>query len=78
MMRRLIIQADADLLDRARRRAAERGVSMAQVVREALEVALGDKRQPDILSIGKFRSDTGDLSERASNDEYVPPPWRSS
>ena len=77
MMSRLIIQAEEELLDRARRRAAERGVSIAQVVRDALEAALEDDGPPIPRHFGKFNSGTTDTSERASNDEYVPPPWRS-
>ena len=77
-MKRLMIQADEDLLERARRRAAERGVSIAQIVREALERELGDQRQPEPLSLGKYRSRAGDLARRASDGEYEPPPWRSS
>ena len=77
-MRRLIIQANDELLERARRRAAARGVSIAQVVRDALEKELGDERPPEPLSLGKYRSGSGDLSRRASEDEYEPTSWRSS
>ena len=77
-MRRLTIRVDEDFLDRVRRRAADRSVSLPQVVRDALEAELGRKRQPDPLSIDRFSSGSGDLSVRASNDEYVPPPYRSS
>ena len=76
-MSRLIIQADDDLLERTRRRAAERGVSIAQVVRDALEVELADGR-PLPRIIGKYRSGTSDSSRLASEEGYVPPPWRSS
>jgi hypothetical protein len=76
-MSRFIIQADEELLERTRRRAAERGVSIAQVVRDALEAELGASRIPEPRIVGKYRSGTGDLSRRASDDEYVPPPWRS-
>ena len=76
-MTRLIIQAEEELLDRARRRAAERGVSIAQVVRDALEQALANDGQPIPRNLGKFSSGTTDTSERASNGEYMPPPWRS-
>lgn len=77
-MRRIMIQADDALLRKARRVAARRGVSIAQLVRDALTRELGDERQPVPLSSGKFRSRTGDLSERASRDEFEPDPWRSS
>lgn len=78
MMRRLIIQADEELLERARHHAAERGVSVAQVVRDALERELGVAYQPEPLSLGRYRSGQGDLARRASEEEYEPPPWRSS
>lgn len=77
-MKRLMIQADEELLERARRRAAERGVSIAQVVRDALENELGVHAQPEPLSLGRYRSGAGDLALRASDGEYEPPPWRSS
>ena len=78
MMRRLIVQADEELLERTRRCAAERGVSIAQVVRDALELELGRDRPPQPRSLGKHRSGTYDLSLRASDDQFVPPAWRSS
>lgn len=79
MMRRMMIQADDALLDRARRRAADRGVSVAQVVREALEHELGQAAPPpDIRCGGSFRSGRGDLARRvSSSDDYEPPPFRS-
>lgn len=77
-MQRLMIQADEELLSRARRRAYERGVSVAQVVRDALARELGDGgAQPALSCVGAMESEQGDLSERASRDEYEPPPWRS-
>lgn len=72
-----MIQADERLLERARQRAVERGVSVAQVVREALERDLGSEQSPPPLtSIGVIQSERGDLSDRASEDEYEPEPYR--
>lgn len=78
-MRRMMIQADEALLDRARRRAADRGVSVAQLVREALERELGPATPvPDVRCAGAFRSGTCDLARRAStSSDYEPPPFRS-
>ena len=76
-VRRMMIQADDGLLDRAKRRAADRGVSVAQVVRDALERELGPAAPaPEVQCAGAFRSGQGDLARRAA-DEYVPPPFRS-
>lgn len=73
-----MIQADEALLERARRRAADRGVSVAHVVREALERELGSRDpQPEIRAVGVFDSQRGDLARRADRDEYTPPPFRS-
>jgi hypothetical protein len=79
MMRRIMIQAEPELVDRAKLRARERGVSVAQVVREALERELGDSEErmpPRLRCIGIGRSSRGDLSRRASEDEYEPEPFR--
>jgi plasmid stability protein len=77
-VRRFIVQADDDLIRRVRKRAAQRGVSIAQIVREALELALGDRAQPVPTFIGKYASGRpNNDSERASNDEYVADPYRS-
>lgn len=78
-MRRMVIQADEALLDRARRRAADRGVSVAQLVREALERELGPATPtPDIRCAGAFASGAGDLARRTGEcAEYEPPRFRS-
>src|SRR5208282_2371443 len=74
MMQRLMIQAEPELVERAKRRARERGVSVAQIVREAMEHELGDAEEemipPPLNCIGAFSSGRGDLSRRASEDEY--------
>jgi hypothetical protein len=81
MMQRLMIQAEPELVERAKRRARERGVSVAQVVREAMEHELGVDNEeaplaPPLHCIGIGRSGRGDLSRRASEDEYEPEPFR--
>jgi hypothetical protein len=76
-MKRIMVQAEERLLERARRRASERGISVAQVFRDALERELGDEQPPPPLSsIGVISSERGDLSRRATDDEYQPEPYR--
>lgn len=79
-MRRMMFQADDELLARAKRRADERGVSVAQLVRDALEKELGNAGQtpPSVTIIGIGRSTRSDLSRLASDDVYEPEPWVSS
>jgi hypothetical protein len=74
-----MFQADDELLARAKRRASERGVSVAQIVRDALENELGDSgRAPPPTIIGIGRSERTDLSRLAGEDFYEPEPWVSS
>ena len=79
-MRRMMFQADDELLALAKRRASERGVSVAQLVRDALAKELGDGGQgpPPTTIIGIGRSERADLSSLASEDVYEPEPWVSS
>jgi hypothetical protein len=80
MMQRLMIQAEPELVDRAKRRARERGVSVAQVVREALEHELAAATEyvpPPLTCIGAFDSGRSDLSELASEHIFMPRSWRS-
>lgn len=81
MMQRLMIQAEPELVERAKRRARERGVSVAQIVREAMEHELGEPagdEQPPLSIIGIGCSGRSDLSRLASEDIYEPAPYRSS
>lgn len=72
-----MIQADEELLNRAKQTAAERGVSVASLVRHALERELGPADPPpEIHCAGSFASGGDDLARQAS-DEYSPPPFRS-
>ncbi len=74
-----MIQADEALLDRVRRRAADRGVSVAQLVRDALERELGPATPaPAVRCAGAFSSGDGELARRASEGtDYESPPFRS-
>lgn len=68
-----MIQADAALLERARRAARERGVTFPQLVREALEHELAARSgAPRRLSCAGVISTGGGARER----EYEPDAWR--
>jgi hypothetical protein len=79
MMQRLMIQAEPELIERAKRRAAERGVSMAQFLREAMERELASSEEqipPSLTCVGTFDSGRSDLSELASDHIFMPRSWR--
>ncbi|MSO40977.1 MAG: ribbon-helix-helix protein, CopG family [Solirubrobacterales bacterium] len=75
-MKRMLFQAGEDLLERARRRARERGVSVSQIVREALERELGDGAPPALTCIGAGEGTGESLAERVE-ELWEPDPWRS-
>lgn len=75
-MRRMIFQANEELLGRLKRRARERGLSEAQVIREALERELDDATQPPLTCIGVAEGSGENLAERI-DELYEPDPWRS-
>jgi hypothetical protein len=80
MMQRMMIQAEPEMIERVKRRAAERGVSASHVWREAMEHELGpdaERVPPPLTCIGAFSSGRSDLSELASGDFYEPDPWVS-
>jgi hypothetical protein len=71
------VEIEADLLERARHAARERGVAVPQLVHDALEHELGGERpQPPFSLIGAFTAGRDDLSARASRDEFEPHPFR--
>jgi hypothetical protein len=74
-MRRTTIVAPEELLRRLRGIAAERGTSMATVIREALEEKVnGHRPRPRSLGIG----DSGhtDVARRSAEERPEPRPWR--
>jgi hypothetical protein len=82
-----MVEVDAELLERARQVADERGVAVPQLVRDALEHELApnsrqprrtedEGEQPPLTCIGAFRSGRGDLSKLASEDAFEPEPFR--
>lgn len=76
-MRRMTIQVDEAMARRVKRRAAERGTSAAQVVRDARARELGDSRPPAIGMLGASASGEADLGRRAGEMELEPDRWRS-
>ena len=79
MMQRLMIQAEPELIERAKQRAQERGVSVAQVVREAMENELGVDEEPlapPLRHVGVVSSGHGNLARMASEDIFEPEPFR--
>jgi hypothetical protein len=66
-----MIQADRELLERARATARQRGISFPAFVRDALERELRSDAQPPLSCIGAI-STGGDARGRP----YEPDPWR--
>jgi hypothetical protein len=71
MKRRVMIQADEELLARARKVAGERGVSFPQLVRDALEHELDDAAGGPLSATA-----TIDSGGKARQREYQPDAWR--
>jgi predicted transcriptional regulator len=74
-MQRTTIVAPEALLERLRRIAAERHVSLATVIREALEERAA-REQPKPKAIGIFDSGHTDTARLAGDWKYEPPAWR--
>jgi len=71
-MRTTVVIPD-ELKERARRVAAERGVSMGQLIREALEDKVKSERpKAKSFGLGSSRETGRDVSHL-----YEPDPWRS-
>ncbi len=70
-----MVQADEELIERAKREAEERGVSLAQFVREALEHELNGAPRRELSFVGKYRSDPAGPSARELTERYprLPP-----
>jgi hypothetical protein len=73
-MERITVRADRELLARLRALARERKVSLAEVVREALDEKAKEFR-PKPKIIGMFSSDRSDGSMAASEPQ-PPVSWR--
>jgi len=74
-MERTTLTLPAELRTRLRHLAAERGVSMATIVREAIDEKLAEAR-PLPRSLGIGASGTRDVARRAADERPEPRPWR--
>jgi len=76
-MERTTISLDSELHDRLKQMAAERGVSVATVIREMLEA--GSKSRPRrFLSLGLGDSGDPTITDQISNFRSEPGKWPSS
>jgi len=64
-----------ELKKKAKRVAADRGVSMSELIREALEEKLRSHRPP-LRIIGIAESRRGDVARRSGEEAAIPEPWR--
>jgi len=78
-MKRTTIMADEDILVRIREVARRENLSMAEVVRQGLELRLA-QGPPRLSCIGSGASTEPpfDTARRSAEMEFEPPPWRSS
>jgi predicted transcriptional regulator len=74
-MERTTLMLSDDVRDRLRRMAADRGVSMAAIVREAIEEKIARTR-PRPRSLGIGASGTTDTARRAGDERPEPRAWR--
>ena len=74
-MERTTLMLPDETRERLRRLAADRGVSMATVIREAIEEKVASVR-PRPRSIGIGSSGTTDTAQRASDVRPEPRAWR--
>jgi len=74
-MKRTTIMADPEVTERLRRLAAERGVSFATVVREALEEKAKSYR-PRPSSVGSGQSSPAATARNAGSRRQPPRSWR--
>jgi predicted transcriptional regulator len=74
-MRRTTIVAPDDLIERLRQEATERKVSLATIIREALEEKVQRfRRKPRSLGIGD--SGRTDIGRRTADEPVLPESWR--
>jgi metal-responsive CopG/Arc/MetJ family transcriptional regulator len=74
-MHRTTIVTPEHLIKRLRQMAADRGTSMAELIREALEEKVGSNR-PRPRSLGMGASGHADTAQRAGEERPQPRSWR--
>ena len=74
-MHRTTITIDDEVRRRLRRIAAERGVSMATIIREAIDEK-ADRLTPRPRSLGVGASGTKDTARRSADQRPEPRSWR--
>ena len=74
-MKRTTIVAPEELIERLRRIAEDRGVSLATVIREAMKMK-ADTYIPKPKTLGMADSGITDIARRSAEERPVPRPWR--
>jgi predicted transcriptional regulator len=74
-MKRTTLVLDEEVRKRLRVLAAERGVSVSTIIREAIAQAL-ETHRPKPSIVGAGHSGRSDIARRAGDFEYEPPSWR--
>ncbi len=74
-MDRTTITLDVETRTRLRRIAAERGISMAALIREAIDTTI-EEHAPKPRSLGVGASGTSDTARRSGEQRPEPRAWR--
>jgi hypothetical protein len=74
-MDRTTITLEVETRARLRRIAAERGISMAALIREAIDETI-ERHAPRPRSLGVGASGTPDTARRSGDERPEPRPWR--
>jgi plasmid stability protein len=74
-MNRTTLSLDDDTRRRLRRIAADRGISMAALIREAIDESV-ERHAPKPRSLGVAASGTSDTARRAGDERPEPRSWR--
>ena len=76
-MRRTTIMAEDALLDRLRAIARDEGLSLAEVIREGMELRAQRSRPPvTFIGIGRSGRRGHDTAQRSGEMTFVPRSWR--